>query len=199
MFRLISSKQRAYSFRNQTLSPIRLPNPIANLCLVIVHIGGMKTVGKHNPAGAYRFICLFQDDGIGLGSGKYRPDYFKAVLHRSMRHPSGYGAYIRITRVSIQYSGFRFSPGAQNQSFCFNHTGRFLKLNVGKFTVNPDGGFVGREFEQDVIGVCRSAREMVYVPVLPFGLADLKVILIRFAGEAPLSGRWRQSSMVGKI
>ncbi len=54
--------------------------------------------------------------------------------------------------------------------------GHDLYLNMGKFMINPYGSFRPDEAKQHIVRVSRSAREMIYIPILPFFLADIVIV-----------------------
>ncbi len=47
---------------------------------------------------------------------------------------------------------------------------------MGKFMVNPDSSFSAYEAKQQIVRVCRSTREVIYIPILPFIPADIVII-----------------------
>ena len=47
---------------------------------------------------------------------------------------------------------------------------------MGKFMVNPYGGFSADEAKQQIVRVCGSPGEVIYIPILPFIPSDIVII-----------------------
>lgn len=126
-----TSRQQGFDgFRNETLPPIGLANPIANLSFTRLHGCGVKTIRKHDPATAYRLACIFQNNCVCFRCRKYSPDDFQTVFYRSMRRPTGNWTNVRVAGILEQCVSLSFLPGSEYKSFRLNHYHSFLRSQL---------------------------------------------------------------------
>ncbi len=88
------------SFRNQSVSPVRNTEPVADLsfCLRNILIGRFA---DHQTDTAYRLIRFLQNYGIGIRSTENAANNVPAVLNARMHCPAGNRANIRMAGIFV--------------------------------------------------------------------------------------------------
>lgn len=96
-----ATEHSLYAFRNESLAPVRHPDPITQFSLSLRE-GDVGVVPKENADAPHRFPGLAQDKRIGFWCRKHGLNDGFALLHTGVGRPSCCGANARIFGVPIQ-------------------------------------------------------------------------------------------------